>query len=92
MFQPDEDGIYAHVAAAPARRIFAYGVQFGLGALLIYVTLAIPPSLPWMIFMLGFGIMMIWQAERMRRATMVTLELTETDLRDSTGAGRARIY
>lgn len=91
MFQPDEDGIYAQVEASPARRILAYVVQFGLGALLIYVTLALPPSLPWLIFMLGFGVMMLWQAERMRRATTVTLLLTDTELRDSTGAVLARI-
>ena len=91
MFQPDEDGIYARVQASPARRVFAYGVQFGLGALLIYTTLALPPALHWMIFMLGFGLLMLWQAERMRRATTVSIELTETDLRDSTGTVLARI-
>ena len=91
MFQPDEDGIYAQVQASPSRRILAYLIQFGLGALLIYVTLALPPALPWMILMLGFGVMMLWQAERMRRATQVTLELTDRELRDSTGTVLARI-
>lgn len=91
MFQPDENGIYAHVEASPARRTLAYGVQFGLGALLIYVTLTVPPSLPWMIVLLGFGVMMLWQAERMRRSTAVTLALTDTELRDSTGTVLARI-
>lgn len=91
MFQPDEDGIYARVEASPARRIFAYVVQFGLGALLIYVTLTLPPSVPWMIFLLGFGVMMLWQAERMRRATTLMLELTDTELRDNSGTVLARI-
>lgn len=91
MFQPDENGIYAVVQASPARRVFAYGVQFGLGALLIYLTLVQPPAFHWMVFMLVFGILMLWQAERMRRATQVILELTETELRDSTGTVLARI-
>jgi hypothetical protein len=91
MFQPDEDGIYAELQASPARRVFAYGVQFGLGAIIVYVTLAQPPSLPWMIFMLAFGVVMLWQAERLRRSTAVTIELTATELRDSAGAVLARI-
>jgi len=91
MFQPDEDGIYAHVQASPARRIFAYGVLFLLGALVIYVTLVQPPALLWMVFMLGFGFVMLLQAERLRRATTHVIELTETELRDSSGTVLARI-
>ncbi len=85
MFQPDENGIYATVEASQPRRIFAYGVLFSLGALLIYITLAQPPALHWLIFMLAFGISMLWQAERLRRASMMIIELTETEVRDSAG-------
>lgn len=91
MFQPDEDGIYALVQASPARRIFAYGVLFLLGALVIYVTLVQPPALLWMVFMLGFGFVMLLQAERLRRATTHVIELTDTELRDSSGTVLARI-
>ena len=91
MFQPDEDGIYALVQASPARRIFAYGVLFLLGALVIYVTLVEPPALLWMVFMLGFGFVMLLQAERLRRATTHVIELTDTELRDSSGTVLARI-
>jgi len=91
MFQPDEDGIYALVQASPARRVFAYGVLFLLGALVVYVTLVQPPALHWMVFMLGFGFLMLWQAERLRRATMHVIELTDTELRDSSGRVLARI-
>ena len=91
MFQPDEDGIYALVQASPARRVFAYGVLFLLGALVVYVTLVQPPALHWMAFMLGFGFLMLWQAERLRRATMHVIELTDTELRDSSGRVLARI-
>jgi hypothetical protein len=91
MFQADENGIYAVVQASPVRRIFAYGVQFGLGALVIYTTLVQPPAVLWMIFMLVFGVLMLLQAERLRRATQLIIELTDTDLRDSSGTVLARI-
>jgi hypothetical protein len=91
MFQADENGIYAVVQASPARRIVAYGVQFGLGALVIYTTLVQPPAVHWMIFMLVFGVLMLWQAERLRRATHLIVELTDTELRDSSGTVLARI-
>ena len=55
MFQTDENGILAVVHASPGRRIFAYGVQLGLGGLVIYMTLVQPPALHWAIFMLVFG-------------------------------------
>ncbi|KQB97266.1 hypothetical protein AL073_09525 [Loktanella sp. 1ANDIMAR09] len=91
MFQPDENGVLAVVEASPARRIFAYGVLFGLGALVVYLTLVHPPAFHWLVFMLVFGVLMLWQAERLRRATHVTIALTETELRDSTGTVLARI-
>lgn len=91
MFQPDENGIYATVQASPARRLFAYGVLFFLGALVIYTTLFQPPALHWLVFMLAFGTSMLWLAEKMRRATLSSLELTETDLRDSNGVILAEI-
>ena len=91
MFQPDKDGIYATVHASPVRRLFAYGILFVLGALVIYTTLARPPALHWMIFMLVFGVAMLWLAERLRRATTMAIELTEDELRDSSGTVLARI-
>lgn len=91
MFQPDEDGVFAQVQASPSRRVFAYAVQAALGFLILYTTLVQPPALHWMIFMLVFGVAMLWQAERMRRATTRTIFLTEDALRDSTGQILARI-
>lgn len=91
MFQPDEDGIYATVQASPGRRWMAYAILFSLGALVIYLTLFQPPALHWMIFMLVFGVTMLWLAERLRRATTLTITLTDTDLRDSTGVVLAQI-
>ena len=91
MFQPDKDGIYATVGASQGRRLFGYGVLFALGALVIYTTLAYPPALQWMVFMLVFGVSMLWLAERLRRATTMQITLTEDELRDSSGAILARL-
>lgn len=85
MFQPDENGIYASVHASPARRIFAYIVLFALGALVIYTALARPPSVGWLIFLLAFGVGALWLAEQLRRATLLRIDLTATDIRDSSG-------
>ena len=86
MFQPDEDGVYATVQASSVRRIFAFGVIGGLGALVIYTALVRPPAVLWLIVMLVFGCAMLVLAEAMRRATVRVLELTATELRDDTGA------
>ncbi len=85
MFQPDENGIYAVVQASPARRVFACAVLFSLGALVLYTALARPPGVGWLIFMLLFGTGALWLAERLRRATLLHIELTETEIRDSSG-------
>ena len=91
MFKPDEDGVYAIVQASQGRRLFGYGVLFSLGGILIYTTLAHPPALHWLIFMLGFGVSMLWLAEKLRRATMLTITLTADELRDSRGIVLAKL-
>lgn len=85
MFQPDENGVYATVTASPARRLFAYGILFALGALVLFTALSQPPGPLWLIFMLIFGVGALWLAERLRRATSLVIELTETEVRDSSG-------
>lgn len=91
MFQPDKDGVYAVVHASQGRRIFGYGVLFALGALVIYTTLAHPPALHWMVFMLVFGISVLVLAERLRRATTMTITLTADALTDSSGTVLAKV-
>ena len=91
MFEPDQDGIYARVAASPARRVFAYLVLFGLGGLLVYLPVAEPPAFFWAAFMIALGIAAILMAERLRHATQHEIHLTETELRDSTGRILAQI-
>jgi len=85
MFQPDENGIYASVHASPARRLFAYAVLLLLGGVVLYTALAHPPTGGWLVFLLFFGIGALWLAERLRRATLLRIDLTATDIRDSAG-------
>ncbi len=91
MFTADENGVYARVAASPGRRIFGYAILFGLGAILIYLPLVRPPALFWVVAMIGFGVLSILMAERLRRATQHEIELTETEIRDTNGHVLARM-
>lgn len=85
MFTADEFGVYARVEASQVRRFFAVGVLYILGVLVIYAALAKPPAALWLVFMLGLGGLTLWLAERLRRATVNVIELTEHDVRDSSG-------
>lgn len=91
MFDPEEDGIYATVQASGGRRFLGYVILFSLGGLVIYTTLSHPPALHWMVFMLVFGVAILWLAERFRRATTLMITLTADELHDSTGKVLARL-
>ena len=86
LFESDENGVYASFGASSVRRIFACGVLFGLGGLLIYVGLVRPPEPGWLVFLLAMGVGSLWIGERLRRATKIDIELTETEVRDSAGS------
>lgn len=78
--------VLAVVSPSPARRWLAIGMLLALGALLVYIALAAPPQgLFLRVFMLGVGIGALLLAERVRRATMAWIELTDAGLRDSDG-------
>ncbi|MCF2905444.1 hypothetical protein L0666_10625 [Octadecabacter sp. CECT 8868] len=80
-----EQAPIATLSASAGRRIFAYAAVFGLGALLILLAFKQPPSFGWQLFLVLLGAGALVVAERLRRATLVGLVLTETDLRDTTG-------
>ena len=86
----DQDPI-AELSASPIRRLFAYGVVFSLGALLIVLAFAQPAHFVWQVFfvLLGAGALVV--AERLRRATQLGLVLTEVDLRDTSGRVLTRL-
>ena len=73
------------IKASPGRRILGIGSLWFLSLMVIYVAITNPPDFGWQMFLFALGGGSIWIAELMRRATSVTLELTRTELRDSTG-------
>lgn len=78
--------IYATITTSFMRRMFGLVTLLLLGGVLIYVALAQPPAeTHWQLFLLGFGGVVLWQAERFRRSTRESLILTEEGL--VTGSG-----
>ena len=87
-----QDEVLATITASPIRRKMGLLVLFVLGGLLVGLGFKYPASeFGWKLFLLGLGGVVLYLAEKMRRATMITLELTETELRDSTGTVLARV-
>ena len=80
----DQD-ILAVVDASGARRWMGVILLALLGGLVIYVAFATPPALAWQMFLIAVGLLALWAADKMRRATEQRIELTETELRSSGG-------
>lgn len=80
----DQD-VIATLQASVMRRYFAYGAVFILGAMLIVLAFVQPPALGWQVFLIVLGAGALIVAERLRRATLLGLVLTETELRDTSG-------
>ena len=92
MPQQSEPEILATVSASAPRRMMGIIVLAALGGLLIYAGLAQPPaSLGWQLFLLAAGGITLFLTERMRRASVMTMELTREVLRDTEGRVLARL-
>lgn len=92
MRQDRHSEILATVSASAPRRMLGIVVLAILGGLLIYAGLTQPPeALGWQIVLLATGGTTLFLTERMRRATVVTLELTRDGLRDTEGRVLARL-
>lgn len=87
----DDPEVLATISASVPRRWLAVGCLLGLAFLLLYIAFARPPALGWQVFLLVLGSGALWVAERLRQATARTIELTATELRDTSGAVIARI-
>lgn len=85
MFEPDDQGVYARVNASPGRRVFAVVVLYVLGGLLIWLPLNQPPALAYQVMLLAFGVLALFGADALRRATKLEVLLTRDGLIDSTG-------
>lgn len=80
------------ISASAPRRVFGVGTLLALGAVLVYLALGRSHAqLGWQLFLLGFGILALVLAERMRRVTAMRLVLTEEGLFDSEGRELARV-
>lgn len=87
---PGEELARAH--PSQPRRIFGVGTLGILGAILLGVGLARPPSeLPWLLFLLLSGAFALWAAWRQWEATAPSLVLTDEGLFDSEGCPIAHI-
>lgn len=80
-----DDTEIATLQASALRRLFAYGAIFVLGAMLVVLAFIQPPAFGWQIFLILLGAGALVVAERLRRATLLGLVLTETELRDTSG-------
>ncbi len=88
---PDAE-IIATVMPSTTRRFAGLLMLAILGGLLIYVALATPPaSLGWQAFLLGLGGLVLFLAEKMRRATLVGVVLTQDELRTTDGQILVRV-
>lgn len=79
------DEVIGTVSASMGRRILGISSLALLGGLLIYVCFTQPPAPLGQFFLLLTGTGALWVAEKMRRATSTVIELTATELRDSSG-------
>ena len=87
----DDSEILAAVGASQGRRLIAYAVQVALGAMLVYLGFANAGGYAGSLTLLIMGVAILWAGERLRRATTMTLYLTQDGLHDSSGTEIARI-
>lgn len=89
---PDPSRSLARLEASGPRRIIGAAVLAMLGAFLIYLALWHPPqSLALRVFLVGFGAFALFGCVRLWHCTLVTLELTATELREEGGRVLARV-
>ena len=63
-----------------------------VAAVTLYVAFSTPPAdLSFQVLLVLIGLGALWMAEVMRRSTELTIELTRSELRDSSGTCIARI-
>lgn len=85
------DDVVARLKVSEARRYMGVCMLAMVGALVIYVALATPPSAGLLVFLLVIGVSSLWLAARMWQATQFEVELTEIELRCTDGTVIARV-
>ena len=86
-----ENEVIATVSASAGRRLLGIVSLTLLGFLLIYLCFAQPPALLGQVFLLGIGAGSLWVAYKMHHATALVIEMTDSEIRDSSGALIARL-
>ena len=80
------------VQASAPRRLFGVTLNIILGLLLIYIAVMKPPAnVAWQVFLILTGGAILWLGQKMWYATAQVIELTETELRDTTGVVIAHV-
>jgi len=80
-----DDDVEVVLAASAGRRVIGVGSVAILGLILLYLALVQSPSVGWQLFMVGFGTLALWLAQRMWHATTLRLELSPSGLHCSDG-------
>lgn len=89
---PNSTEILATVVPSPGRRWFALAVLMGLGVILVYLGVAVPPeSLLLQLFLIGLGAAVIFLCVKMHQATERYLVVTSKGLFDDQGTELALV-
>jgi len=82
----------AIITPSPTRRGISFGIIAALGGMLLYVVFSSPPaSLIARVFLLVVGVGMLVLADKLRRATALSIVMTDTALMDSNGREICRL-
>ena len=85
MLSPDENGVLMRIEPSAGRVFAAVLVYFALGGLLVLVALSGTIGAGAAIALFLLGCLALFNGERFRRSSKRAIELTELDLRDSSG-------
>lgn len=80
-----DDDILAVVEASAIRRWMGVSLLVFAGGFLIYAGATAQVSMIWQLVLIGAAVLSFWMADELRRATQFRIELTRTELRDSSG-------
>ncbi len=80
-----EDEVLAVVSVSQIRRWIGVGILAFVGIMAIYIAVSTSPEFIAQLFLIVVGILALWMADKMRRATGLWIELTSTEIRDSSG-------
>jgi hypothetical protein len=80
-----EDEVLAVVSVSQVRRWIGVALLAVVGIMAIYVAVSTSPEFTAQLFLIVVGVLALWMADKMRRATGLWIELTQTELRDSSG-------